>query len=298
MFMAVRRRNPWPMPERDKPLAELLRSATQALGDRYEAELLLGHALGRDRAWLMAHGRDVPDAAQSEAFAALVQRRLAGEPVAYITGVRGFWTMDLEVNPAVLIPRPETELLVEQALAHLPPEGPCRVADLGTGSGAVALAIAGERPQADVVATDVSREALAVARANAVRLGRDNVRFAAGAWWQPLAGQKFDVVASNPPYVAAGDKHLDEGDLPFEPGQALVGGPDGLADIRAIVAAAGQHLLPGGWLLLEHGFDQGEAVRDLLQRHGFVAVSTARDLAGIERVSCGQWPEATQGGRA
>lgn len=256
---------------------------------RYEAELLLLHALQRDRAWLFAHGADAADEVLQAAYAALVARRAAGEPIAYITGSRGFWTLDLQVTPATLIPRPETERLVELALERLPADMPLHVADLGTGSGAIALAIASERPQARVLATDASEAALAVAQANARAHALDNVAFAQGDWFAPLAGQRFDLIASNPPYIEAGDAHLSQGDLSFEPASALASGADGLDDIRRIVGQAPAHLIAGGWLLLEHGFDQGDGVHALLEEAGFVEVQTAQDLEARDRVTLGQW---------
>jgi len=255
-----------------------------------EAEVLLGHALGRDRAWLYAHGDDALDVAAAIRFHDLLLRRAAGEPLAYLTGRREFWSLDLCVTPAVLIPRAETERLVELALMRIPRAAPMRVADLGTGSGAVALALAHERPQADVVASDASQAALAVARANAERLGVANVAFVHGDWWAALGAARFDVVVSNPPYVAANDAHLGRGDLRFEPPSALVSGADGLDAIRAIVQGAPDRLVPGGWLLLEHGYGQGGAVRALLAQAGFVDVSTALDLEQRERVSGGRRP--------
>jgi release factor glutamine methyltransferase len=270
-------------------LDALLREAAAAIG-RDDAQALLIHALGRDRAWLFAHAGDTLDAAQVAAVRALVQRRQAGEPVAYLTGRRGFWTLDLGVGPDTLIPRPETELLVELALDRLDPGEPWRVADLGTGSGAIALAIASERPLAAVVATDVAKATLAVAVANARQAGLDNVWFRRGDWCQALGRDRFDLIASNPPYIAEGDPHLARGDLRFEPARALASGPDGLDAIRQIVAQAPSHLVPGGWLLLEHGWDQGDAVRRLLEQAGFVAVATAQDLEQRDRVSLGQIP--------
>ena len=261
-----------------------------------EAELLLLHVLGRDHGWLYAHGTDPLARADVERFEALVARRAAGEPVAYLTGRRGFWTLDLQVGPDTLIPRAETERLVELALERIPAGRPCRVADLGTGSGAIALAIASERPQARVVATDASAAALEVARANAAAARLENVELRRGDWFGPLAGDRFDLVASNPPYIAAGDPHLARGDLRHEPAAALASGPDGLDDLRAIVAAAPAHLVPGGWLLLEHGHDQGPAVRELLHQAGFVGVETARDLEQRDRVSLGRTaPPAPRG---
>ena len=270
---------------------------------RAEAEMLLAHALGKPRSWLYAWGDAAVPALVAEAFDRLVTRRAAGEPVAYLVGRRGFWTLELEVGPDTLIPRPETEQLVELALERLPAGRPLTVADLGTGSGAIALAIASERPQAQVHATDASPGALAVARANAARLGLDNVRCHAGAWgdWYgalaaALAGARCDLIASNPPYIAEGDAHLSRGDLRFEPATALSSGADGLDAIRAIVAGAPAHLHAGGWLLLEHGLDQGAAIRALLAQAGFVETATYADLEGRERVTLGRC--AAAGGRA
>lgn len=257
---------------------------------RGDAEPLLLHALQQDRAWLFAHGDDPVDPAKAEAYRALLGRRLAGEPVAYLTGHRGFWTLDLETTPETLIPRPETELLVELALERLPVDEPVRVADLGTGTGAIALAIASERPLAAVVATDVAKATLAVAVRNAQANGVGNVWFRRGDWCQALGRDRFDLVASNPPYIAEGDRHLSEGDLRHEPARALSSGADGLDAIRTIVATAPDHLVPGGWLLLEHGYDQGAAVRALLEQAGFVEVATAQDLEQRDRVSLGRRP--------
>ncbi|MCR6663045.1 MAG: peptide chain release factor N(5)-glutamine methyltransferase [Luteimonas sp.] len=265
----------------------LLRNARGRV-DGTEAELLLAHVLGKSRSWLFAHSdADVPPAA-AELFDALVARRESGEPVAYLTGRRGFWTLDLAVTPDTLIPRPETELLVEAALSKLPPGQAARVADLGTGSGAIALAIASERPLAQVSATDRSDAALAVALGNAEALGLRNIEFRAGDWFAPLAGERFDVIASNPPYIAEDDKHLAEGDLRFEPRGALTPGGDGLDAIRVIAGQAPLHLHMGGWLLFEHGDDQGAAVRGLMMQAGYAAVETRRDLEGRDRVTLGQ----------
>lgn len=265
-----------------------LAEAAHALGDRLEAEVLLTHALGKPRSWLIAHAGDALDEAQLRAYDALVQRRRLGEPVAYLTGRRGFWSLELEVTPATLIPRPETELLVELALERLPKAQRARVADLGTGSGAIALAIARERPSAQVTATDASADALAVAQRNASSHRIANVAFAQGDWLAPLAQQRFDVIVSNPPYIEAHDPHLAQGDLRFEPASALASGEDGLDDIRRIVSQARRHLLPGGWLLLEHGWNQGEAVRTLLEGAGYADVFTAKDLEQRDRVSGGR----------
>lgn len=269
-----------------------LAAAAQALaGDeaRLEAEVLLLHVLGRPRAWLYAHADDELPPPQREAFDRLVQRRCAGEPVAYLTGTREFWSLALRVTGATLIPRADTERLVELALERLPSATPLRVADLGTGSGAIALALASERPQARVVATDVSAAALAVARQNAEFNKISNVEFAESHWFSAIAQQRFDLIVSNPPYIAAGDAHLQQGDLRFEPHSALAAGADGLDDIRAIAAAAGAYLRDGAWLLLEHGFDQGGAVRALLGSAGFANVATWQDLCGLDRVSGGRW---------
>lgn len=268
----------------------VLAAATQRLGERVDAEALLLHVLEKPRSWLIAHDTDVLDAELVAAYEALVARRAAGEPVAYITGRRGFWSLELEVTPATLIPRPETELLVELALRHLPSDQALQVADLGTGSGAIALAIAHERPQAQVSAVDVSAEALSVARRNAQRLGIGNVRFVQGSWMTPLSGKSFAVIVSNPPYIEADDPHLGQGDLRFEPAGALASGADGLDAIRQIVTAAPAHLQPGSWLLMEHGWDQGPSVRALLTAAGYVEVETARDLEGRDRVSGGRYP--------
>lgn len=265
---------------------ELLRGGRARL-PAGEAELLLGHVLARGPAWLFAHGDAPVEPAAAARFDALVDRRAAGEPVAYLTGRRGFWTLDLQVTPDTLIPRADTERLVELAVERLP-EGPCRVADLGTGSGAIALAIARERPHAQVVATDASAAALEVARANAAAHGLANVEFRRGDWFAPLAGMRLDLIASNPPYIAADDPHLMRGDLRHEPPSALASGPDGLDAIRVIAAGAPAHLLPGGWLLLEHGHEQGAAVRALLAAAGLVDVITAQDLEHRDRVSLGR----------
>jgi release factor glutamine methyltransferase len=266
----------------------LARAAT-TLGDRLEAELLLVHVLGKPRSWLIAHADDELDAIHAAAFDALVKRRGEGEPVAYITGRRGFWSLDLEVTSATLIPRPETELLVELALSRLPAGESTCVADLGTGSGAIALAIARESPVTRVTATDASADALAVAQRNAIAQRIANVAFAHGDWLSPLGDQAFDVIVSNPPYIEADDPHLGRGDLRFEPMSALASGVDGLDDIRRIVADSRVHLKPGGWLLMEHGWNQGDAVRALLQASGYREVFTAQDLEQRDRVSGGRW---------
>ncbi len=274
-------------------VAELLREAATRLpggNARFEAEQLLLHVLGVERAWLFAHAGDEVADEPRQRFELLVQRRAEGHPLAYLTGRRGFWTLDLEVNVATLIPRPETELLVEQALARLRSDDMVRVADMGTGSGAIALSIASERPLATVMATDLLGPTLAVAVKNAQAHGLDNVWFRRGHWYAALGADRFDMIVSNPPYIAADDPHLQQGDLRFEPPPALASGVDGLDAIREIVAGAHEHLVPGGWLLLEHGWDQGEAIRTLLEQAGFVEVQTVQDLEQRDRVTLGRWP--------
>lgn len=273
-------------------LRDLLEEGCQALSalpaGRLEAEILLAHALTTPRSFLYANPElELPDL-RAGVFRKLVQRRAQGEPLAYLTGTREFWSLSLRVTPDVLIPRHETELLVEAGLEHIPVHRPVRVADLGTGSGAIALALASERGEAEVHASDISQAALGVARSNAELLGLPGVRFHEGSWCEPLSG-RFEVLLSNPPYVAAGDPHLLSGDLPHEPVQALSSGPDGLDSIREIVRQAPDYLAPGGWLMLEHGRDQGAAVRALLAEHGYTAVETRWDLSGQERVTLGRF---------
>jgi release factor glutamine methyltransferase len=266
-------------------------AAAAALGlERIDAQLLLLQALGRslaDRAWLLAHDTDELPAGQHAQFVQLCQRRAGGEPVAYIVGHKEFFGVDLLVDRRVLVPRPDTETLVEWALDILPPTGEPRVVDLGCGSGAIALAIKKARPAAKVQATDVSSDALAVARENARRLLLE-VEFLQASWLADATGF-HDLIISNPPYVAAADPHLPA--LAHEPLSALVAGADGLTDIRAIITQAPAHLRAGGWLLLEHGHDQAAAVRALLIAAGFRDVASRRDLAGIERCSGGKWLE-------
>lgn len=264
-------------------IAEALAIARQLI-PATEARLLLGRVLARNSAWIEAHRDDPLDAVAAREFAALAARRANGEPVAYLLGQREFFGRDFLVSPAVLIPRPDTELLVELALEKARRAAAPRILDLGTGSGCIAVTLALELPAAQVTAVDASGEALAVARQNASALGAA-VRFLAGKWFDPLGGERFDLIVSNPPYVAAADRHLDEGDLRFEPLSALASGADGLDDIRRIVAAAPAHLAPGACLLLEHGYDQAGAVAQILAQGGFVAIEQHRDLAGIVRVS-------------
>jgi release factor glutamine methyltransferase len=262
------------------------RRLPDADASRGEAEILLAYVLGQTRAWLVAHADDPVDPPGEASFRDLVARRQRGEPIAYLTGTRGFHALELRVTPAVLIPRPETELLVELALARIARRS--TVADLGTGSGAIALAIAQARPQVCVTATDSSEAALRVAIDNATRLGLRNVEFQRGDWCAALGDAHVDLIVSNPPYIAENDPHLQAGDLRFEPRGALASGPDGLDAIRTIVRDARAHLRAGGWLLFEHGFDQGPAVRELLTTHAYAEVFTERDLEGRERVSGGR----------
>lgn len=274
-----------------RSIRELLFDAARRMpGDeaRAEAERLFAHVLGVGATWLFLHADEVPPAGAATTFMHLVERRIAGEPVAYLLGHRGFWSFDLRVSPATLIPRPETERLVELALERLAPDADLRVADLGTGTGAIALSIAHERPRASVIATDASGEALRVAQANAEALGIGNVEFRHGDWLASVSGERFDLIASNPPYIAESDAHLEQGDLRFEPRSALASGVDGLDDIRRIAADAPLHLRPGGWLLVEHGWDQGNAVRALFQAHGFSAVETVQDWEQRDRVTLGR----------
>jgi len=263
-------------------------SASPAL----DAELLLARALGRDRSWLVAHRDETPDAAVLARAEAWLARRVAGEPLAYITGVREFWSLKLEVTPAVLIPRPDTEILVERALELIPADRPCRVLDLGTGSGAIAIAIASERASAEVTATDASADALAVARRNAERLVPGRIRFAAGDWFSALEDGRFDLVVSNPPYVAAGDKALADPAIACEPRRALAAGTDGLDDIRRIAAALTAHLAPGGRVLIEHGAMQAAGVAGILRAEGLEVIACRRDLAGADRVTEARLPDA------
>jgi release factor glutamine methyltransferase len=280
----------------EENVAALLREGMQALAaldeGAQEAGLLLAHALGRSRSWLYAHGDDLPDAAGAVRYRQCLQDRLLGTPVAYLTGSRGFWSLQLEVTPATLIPRPETERLVELALERLPRDARLDVVDLGTGSGAIALAIAAERPRARVVAVDASADALQVARRNAFSNSLQRVEFLHGSWWSPLGGRRFHLVLSNPPYIADDDRHLGEGDLRFEPRMALASGADGLDAIRCILAGVPAHLHAGGWLLVEHGWQQGRAVRDLFENAGLIDVSSATDLEDRERVTLGRLRDA------
>ncbi len=254
---------------------------------RIEVQCLLQAVLQVNRAWLFTHPEQPLDADQLARYTALLERRLGGEPIAYLLGEREFYGLTFKVSPVTLIPRPETELLVELALQRIPEHGAYRVLDLGTGSGAIALSIAHARPDAEVVAVDASAAALEVAQFNTQQLGLGNVRLLHSDWFSALRGERFDMIVSNPPYIAAADAHLAQGDVRFEPSSALASGADGLDDIRRICAQAKAHLNANGWLLFEHGYDQAVRVRALLQQSGFAGIFSARDLSGIERVSGG-----------
>lgn len=256
---------------------------------RREAEILLAAALGRTRPWLLAHPEErILDCDATDRYEAAVTRRARGEPVAYVLGEKEFWSLPLAVTPAVLIPRPETERLVELALERLPAHSTARVLDLGTGSGAVALALAHERPAARVVGTDVAAAAIEVARGNAHRLGLANVEFRTGSWYASVAGERHALIVSNPPYVADDDPRVERDVRLHEPHGALYSGMDGLDALRVITSGAGAHLDAGGWLIVEHGDLQGAAVRELFAAAGFRDVATYRDLAGRERCTGGR----------
>jgi release factor glutamine methyltransferase len=253
----------------------------------FEANLLCQQVLNVNRAWLISHETDALEVNQQAAFEALVQRRLNGEPIAYILGSREFYGLPLKTTPATLIPRPDTETLVEAALAKIPQNASLNILDLGTGTGAVALAIASQRPQTKVIAVDASLEALKVAAQNTQSLNLSNVRLIESNWFSALVSEKFDVIVSNPPYIAQDDEHLKQSDLRFEPLSALASGVDGLDDIRKIIQAAPDYLNPNGWLMLEHGYDQADAVATLLNTRGFSKVAHAKDIAGTLRVTFG-----------
>lgn len=265
----------------------LAASADAADEARRDAQVLLGHVLGKPRVWLAAHRDDIVAAPEAAQFDALLAQRQAGVPVAYLVGAREFYGRRFRVTPDVLIPRPETELLVEEALAHLPRSAPRSVLDLGTGSGCIAVTIACERPPVKVIAVDASVRALEVARDNASTLVA-SVEFIESDWFTRLAGRRFDLIVANPPYIASGDPHLSRGDLRFEPPAALAAGADGLDAIRRIVADAAGFLLRGGWLLFEHGYDQAPACKDLLRKAGFSSLLSGADLAGLPRLAGGQ----------
>ncbi|MEN0582640.1 MULTISPECIES: peptide chain release factor N(5)-glutamine methyltransferase [unclassified Kosakonia] len=255
---------------------------------RRDAEILLGFVTGKSRTFILAFGETILDAWQQQQLATLLARRVNGEPVAHLIGVREFWSLPLFVSPATLIPRPDTECLVEQALARLP-SSPCRILDLGTGTGAIALALASERPDCNVTAVDLIPDAVALAQRNAAHLNITNIEILQSRWFSALEGQQFAMIVSNPPYIDEHDPHLAQGDVRFEPLSALVAANNGLADLHTIIDAARQHVLPGGWLLLEHGWQQGADVRAIFEHYGWQHVATCRDYGDNERLTLGQW---------
>jgi len=255
---------------------------------RLDAEVLLAHALGKTRSHLHAWPEKLLSAEQQSRFQQLLQARTLGEPVAYLTGQREFWSLPLGLTPATLIPRPETETLVALALEVIPADSTAVIADLGTGSGAIALAIAHERPRCRLLATDISPAAIATAATNARQLGINNIEFHTGDWCEPLAGRQYDVIVSNPPYIRNTDPHLQSGDVRFEPRSALAAGPEGMDDLEKITHCVRHLLKTGGWLIMEHGYDQGEQITHLLEANGFQAVTDHADDAGLSRVVMGQ----------
>ncbi|HET7201798.1 MAG TPA: peptide chain release factor N(5)-glutamine methyltransferase [Steroidobacteraceae bacterium] len=258
---------------------------------RHEAEILLAAALEKPRSWLLAHAEQrILDCEATDRYESHVTRRAHGEPIAYILGEKEFWSLPLEVTPDVLIPRPETELAVERALAHLAADAPGRVLDLAAGSGAIALAVAHDRPRVQVVGTDLSPAAVAVAWRNASRLHLTNVGFRVGDWYAPVGDERFTLIVSNPPYIAEHDPRVERSVRRFEPHDALFAGEDGLTALRVVVDQAGRHLVAGGWLVVEHGDLQGPAVRGSFTAAGFMDVTTHPDLAGLERCTEGRWP--------
>lgn len=256
---------------------------------RRDAEILLGFVTGKARTFILAFGETPLTDEQQEQLAALLARRVRGEPVAHLIGEREFWSLPLFVSPATLIPRPDTECLVEQALARLP-AAPCRILDLGTGTGAIALALASERPDCQVTAVDLIPDAVALAQRNADHLGIRNIEIVQSRWFSALEGQTFSLIVSNPPYIDAQDPHLAQGDVRFEPLSALVAADNGLADLHTLIKEAPRYLLPQGWLLLEHGWQQGAAVREIFARYGWQQVETCRDYGDNERLTLGRRP--------
>ncbi|MBS0847182.1 peptide chain release factor N(5)-glutamine methyltransferase [Citrobacter sp. JGM124] len=254
-----------------------------------DAQIILGFVTGKSRTFILAFAETVLDDSQLSQLAALLSRRVKGEPVAYLVGEREFWSLPLRVSPATLIPRPDTECLVEQALAYLPSH-PCNILDLGTGTGAIALALASERPDCQIIALDVVPEAVELARSNGLQLGITNVTVQQSHWFSALDNdQRFNLIASNPPYIDSADKHLSLGDVRFEPKSALVADHHGLADIEILVGHSQGFLEPGGWLILEHGWQQGAQVRQLFREAGYHHVSTGKDYGGNERFTSGQF---------
>lgn len=260
---------------------------SESESSRRDAEILLEHVTGKARTFILAFGETALTADQHAQLSALLSRRKAGEPVAHLTGEREFWSLPLYVSAATLIPRPDTECLVEHALAHLPATA-CRILDLGTGTGAIALALASERPDCQVTAVDVMPDAVALALRNVARLGFKNVKIQQSSWFDALVGQQFDMIVSNPPYIDERDPHLSQGDVRFEPLTALVAAEEGLADIAHIVTVSRQYLTAGGWLLIEHGWTQAEAVRALFTQAGYERVETCQDYGGNDRLTLGK----------
>ncbi|EOE6855849.1 peptide chain release factor N(5)-glutamine methyltransferase [Cronobacter sakazakii] len=269
-------------------LKQAIDRLTASESPRRDAEILLAFVTGRTRTFILAFGETALTDDELTRLDVLLARRAAGEPVAYLIGQREFWSLPLEVSPATLIPRPDTECLVEQALARLPAT-PCRILDLGTGTGAIALALASERPDCHVTALDVIPEAVALAKRNAQQLGIDNVTILQSHWFSALTDARFSLIVSNPPYIDGDDPHLSQGDVRFEPKSALVADNAGLADLETLVTEAGRFLEDNGWLMLEHGWQQGEAVRELFTRAGYQAVETSRDYGGNERLTLGNY---------
>ena len=275
----------------DVSIRGLIKDATETLGSdtaRLDAEVLLASILKKNRSYLLAWPEKILPQKTREQFYQLVKRRASGEPVAYLTGQREFWSLPLAVSTDTLIPRPETETLVTLALEKIPPDGCLHIADLGTGSGAIALAIAHERPHCRMVATDACAQSLEIAAGNASSLGIENIHFIHGHWCDPLPREPFDLILSNPPYIEDQDPHLERGDVRFEPRTALAAGPDGMDDLDHIVACARQHLRKEGWLLLEHGYQQADRVKMRLSEHGYREISSHADEAGLDRASMGR----------
>ncbi len=270
-------------------LREAASQLRESESPRRDAEILLGFVTGKARTYILAFGETRLADEQQAQLAALLARRVRGEPVAHLIGEREFWSLPLFVSPATLIPRPDTECLVEQALARLP-AAPCRILDLGTGTGAIALALASERPDCQVTAVDLVPEAVALAQRNADHLGIRNIEIVQSRWFSALEGQTFSLIVSNPPYIDAQDPHLAQGDVRFEPLSALVAADNGLADLHTLIKDAPRYLLPQGWLLLEHGWQQGAAVREIFARYGWQQVETCRDYGDNERLTLGRRP--------
>ena len=276
-------------------ISELLTEATGLLENssdsaRLDAEILLCHLLQKDRAYLITWPEKDIDSTTVDTYQQLIQRRLSGEPIAYITGQREFWSLNLSVNQHTLIPRPETELLVEHILEHYPANSTIKLADLGTGSGAIALALASERSKWQIIATDQSKQAINIAQQNATQLKLNNIEFRQGSWFQPLTGEQFDIIVSNPPYIAENDQHLRQGDVRFEPRSALSSGADGLDDIRQIADQARQYLHSAGLLIVEHGYDQQQETQRIFNSLGYKKIQQLEDIAEKPRITLGYWP--------